>query len=99
MTEEDPILNDIVKSIVAKGGIVDVYREGRGVLGPFIRIKQAVGTFDYSVHPPVRRLPAPPFWTLYHTSMSQAEMLSKSIYDNLEVRKIQPNVYHVIVPR
>jgi hypothetical protein len=94
--EESPIFNDIAKSIISKGGIVDVFREGRGVQGSFKSITQATGGMDYNFNPPRRRLPIPDFWCINHSRGT--EMISRRAYENLEVRKIQPHVYHVIIP-
>ena len=97
--EDSPILNTIAKGIVEKGGIVDVYRVGRGVLGPFISIAQARGSpkWDPITNKPLPKVIVPEFWTV-HYGPGHCEMLIKSAFENLEVRKVQPNVYHVIIP-
>lgn len=93
---DTPILNDIARNIVEKGGIVDVYRVGRGVIGAFRKIEQANGRMDYSVQPPRPFTKIMNFWCVHHSRGT--EMLIQSAYDNLEIRKIQPNVFHVIIP-
>lgn len=97
---DTPILNDIARNIVEKGGIVDVYREGRGVLGPFTKITQAHGAakWDPATNKPLPRTVVPEFWVV-HYGPGHCEMLINSAYENLEIRKIQPNVFHIIIPR
>jgi hypothetical protein len=100
MHDEDsnPILNEIAKSIVAKGGIVDVFRIGRGVIGSFRCIERAKAgaKWDPLTQKPLMRDIVPNFWCVQHTR--GAEVLIKGDYDRLEVRKIQDNVFHVIIP-
>jgi len=45
--DDNPILNAIAQNIIAKGGIVDVYRVGRGVLGSFKRAEVARGGYRW----------------------------------------------------
>jgi hypothetical protein len=104
MENEDLILNAIAKSFKAAGKQLLVHREGKGTLGTFSRIERSRGSFDYSVNPPVERMPPPNFWTMSFTNKidggeySKAEVISKSVFENLEVRKISDKIFHVIIP-
>lgn len=112
MDDEYIILNDIAKAMKESGKNVRVFREGRGVLGDFTEIKRAGGTFDYTCTPP-RRNAAPAFWSVNFVRGAElkwgtatqfysdigSEILIKSAYENLEVRKISANEVHIIIPR
>lgn len=96
--DDNPLLNTIAQNIIAKGGIVDVYRIGRGVLGSFKRVELAQGGYrsDPVTSQPLPKLKVRGFWSLHHSRGT--EMLINGDFERLEVRKIQPNVFHIIVP-
>jgi hypothetical protein len=96
--DTNPILNEIAAGIIGRGGIVDVYRTGRGVLGSFKSITPARAGWKWD---PVTKVQLPQdivdgFFCVNHSR--GVEMLIRSEYHRLEVRKIQPNVFHVIIP-
>ena len=94
----DPIFNEIAKSIIERGGIVDVYRLGCGVLGSFKNITPARGSWknDPVTGMPIRRDVITGFWCINHSRGS--EIMIGSAYDKLEIRKIESNIFHVIIP-
>jgi len=98
MENEDLILNAIAKSFRAAGKQLLVHRGGKGVLGTFSRIERSKGSFDYSVNPPVERMPPPNFWTVHFTnkidggdySRAEVPMPVKMLQDfivNLDLKK------------
>lgn len=110
MDDEYIILNDIAKAMKEAGKKVLVYREGRGILGTFTRLARAGGSHDYSFNPP-RPKTKPDFWSVefmrftpdhvgtpFYSNIG-SEILIKSAYENLEVRKISGDEVHIIIPR
>jgi hypothetical protein len=108
MSTDDPIINDIAKAWEAKGEQVYVYREGRGALGRFRDIKAATGGLDYSFQPPRPRGIIDDFWCVNFTKAGTdsllgptigAEMLTKSQFEHLVVKRIRADLHHIIIPR